>query len=112
MESEKKKPSAIVLTNGYLAQPDAKTAHGLIRGTERFSIAAVIDPEFAGQDAGMVLDGNHRNIPVFATVADAIAEVQDIEYCIIGVATVGGVLPESFLPILELCILHGISIVN
>ena len=41
METVKKKPSAIVLTNGYLAQPDAKTAHGLIRGTERFSIAAV-----------------------------------------------------------------------
>jgi uncharacterized NAD-dependent epimerase/dehydratase family protein len=112
METEKKKPSAIVLTNGYLAQPDAKTAHGLIRGTERFSIAAVIDPEFAGQDAGMVLDGKHRNIPVFATVSEAITEIQQIEYCVIGVATVGGVLPESFLPILELCILNGISIVN
>ena len=112
MESEKKKPGAIVLTNGYLAQPDAKTAHGLIRGTERFSIHAVIDPEFAGQDAGIVLDGIKRNIPVFATVADAIAEIQDIEYCIIGVATVGGILPESFLPVIELCILNGISIVN
>lgn len=112
MEAEKKKPGAIVLTNGYLARPDAKTAHGLIRGTERFSILAVIDSEFAGQDAGLVLDGKHRNIPVFATVANAITEIQDIEYCIIGVATVGGVLPESFLPILELCILNGISIVN
>ena len=112
METVKKKPSAIVLTNGYLAQPDAKTAHGLIRGTERFSIAAVIDPEFAGKDAGEVLDGKHRNIPVFATVSEAITEIQHIEYCVIGVATVGGVLPESFLPILELCILNGISIVN
>ncbi len=112
MESEKKKPGAIVLTNGYLAKPDAKTAHGLIRGTERFSILAVIDPEFAGQDAGTVLDGKHRNIPVFDTVATAITEVHDIDYCIIGVATVGGILPESFLPILELCILNGISIVN
>ena len=103
MESEKKKPGAIVLTNGYLAKPDAKTAHGLIRGTERFSILAVIDPEFAGQDAGTVLDGKHRNIPVFDTVATAITEVHDIDYCIIGVATVGGILPESFLPILFVC---------
>jgi hypothetical protein len=40
-ESAKKKPGAIVLTNGYLARLDAKTAHGLIRGTERFSTLAV-----------------------------------------------------------------------
>ena len=29
---------AIVLTNGLLTSADAKTAHGLIRGTERFNI--------------------------------------------------------------------------
>ena len=60
METEKKRPGAIVLTNGYLSRPDAKTAHGLIRGTERFTILAVIDPEFAGKDAGTVLDGKQK----------------------------------------------------
>jgi len=112
MDTEKKKPGAIVLTNGFLARPDAKTAHGLIRGTERFTILAVIDPDFAGKDAGMVLDGKYRNIPVIATVADAISSIENIEFCIIGVATVGGLLPESFLPVLEQCIRKGISIVN
>ena len=34
---------ALVLTNGLLAHADAKTAHGLIRGTERFQIKGVID---------------------------------------------------------------------
>jgi len=58
------------------------------------------------------LDGTNRNIPVIATVAEAIAQLAHIDYCVIGVATVGGVLPESFLPILELCIRNGISIVN
>lgn len=37
------KPTAIILTNGMLRLMDAKTAHGLIRGTDRFKIAAVID---------------------------------------------------------------------
>ena len=56
MGTEKVKPGAIVLTNGYLSKPDAKTAHGLIRGTDRFSILAVIDKEHKGKDAGVILD--------------------------------------------------------
>ncbi len=48
------KPRAIVLTNGMLAEQGAKTAHGLIRGTERFEVAGVIDYLQAGKDAGEV----------------------------------------------------------
>lgn len=106
------KPKAIVLTNGLLHMNDAKTAHGLIRGTERYEIAAVIDSIHAGKDAGEVLDGKHRNIPVYATVEDAINAVEKIQYCIIGVATPGGVLPQHFIPVMESCIRHSISLVN
>ena len=106
------KPKAIVLTDGLLHETDAKTAHGLIRGTERYEIAAVIDSVHAGNDAGEVLDGKHRNIPVYATVEDAVNAVADIKYCIIGVATPGGVLPPHFIPILESCIRQRISLVN
>ncbi|MBL0355384.1 MAG: DUF1611 domain-containing protein [Chitinophagaceae bacterium] len=106
------KPKAIVLTDGMLHESDAKTAHGLIRGTERFEIVAVIDPVHAGKDAGEVLDGLHRNIPVFSTVQAAINFIPDVKYCIIGIATVGGVLPPHFVPTLEVCIHSGISLVN
>jgi uncharacterized NAD-dependent epimerase/dehydratase family protein len=106
------KPTAIVLTNGLLDKFDAKTAHGLIRGTERFDIIGVLDHRYAGKDAGEVLDGKHRNIPVFATVQDAVAALPAIDYCVIGVATVGGRLPGDFLVIIEECIASGLSIVN
>lgn len=106
------KPKAIVITNGFLDVIDAKTAHGLIRGTDRFTISAVIDPVHAGKDAGDVLDGKHRNIPVFATAAEAVNTINDIRFCIIGVATHGGVLPKEFIAIIEECISHKISIVN
>ena len=106
------KKKAIILTNGMLAEHEAKTAHGLIRGTERFEIVAVIDHLFAGKDAGEVLDGIPRNIPIFATTDEAVEKIQEIQYCIIGIATVGGVLPENFLPVIESCIRNGISIVN
>lgn len=103
---------AVILTNGLLTTNDAKTAHGLIRGTERYDILGVIDPPTAGNDAGIVLDGKHRNIPVFLSLNEAIERLQKIDYLIIGVATVGGVLPPDMLSIVELAIKQGISIVN
>ena len=106
------KPKAIVLTDGMLHTTDAKTAHGLIRGTDRYEIVAVIDSVHAGKDAGEVLDGKHRNIPVKANVEEAISSISDIKYCIIGIATVGGKLPSHFIPILESGIRNKISLVN
>ena len=101
------RPRAILLTNGFLSQPDAKTAHGLIRGTDRYEIVGVIDNEHAGRDAGEVLDGINRNIPVFVSVDEAVTKLPLIQYCIIGVATIGGVLPEHFKPILQaLSLIH------
>ncbi len=106
------KPKAIILTGGMLHKTDAKTAHGLLRGTERYNIVAVIDSAHAGKDAGEVLDGIHRAVPVFASVEEAINSITDIKYCIIGIATIGGILPKNFIPTLESCIRKNISIVN
>ena len=103
---------ALILTNGLLQSTDAKTAHGLIRGTERFVIIGVIDPPTAGQDAGIVLDGKHRNIPIFSTLDSAIAQVKGVDFLIIGVATVGGMLPPDMLAVIKEAIKNGISVVN
>ncbi|MBK9013645.1 MAG: DUF1611 domain-containing protein [Saprospiraceae bacterium] len=103
---------AIILTNGRLRTNDAKTAHGLIRGTERFDIVAVIDPPTAGQDAGVVLDGKHRNIPVYDSLENAIGHLKTVDYLIVGIATVGGVLPPDMLEIIKTAIKNRISIVN
>ena len=66
--------NALILTNGRLDTDDAKTAHGLIRGTSRFKIVGVIDPVNSGKDAGEVLDGRHRNIPVYASITEYVAQ--------------------------------------
>lgn len=104
---------ALVLTNGLLHTNDAKTAHGLIRGTERFEIAGIIDgPSTAGKDAGELLDGKHRGIPVFDSLDSALTQLHDVRYLIIGIATVGGVLPPDMLEIVKTAIQLRISIVN
>ena len=105
--------NAIVLTDGLLMTSDAKTAHGLIRGTERFNIVGVVDSEAtAGKDAGELLDGKHRDIPVFASMEAALEKIQAVDTLIIGVATVGGVLPAKMLSLVYDAVKKGISVVN
>ena len=45
---------ALILALHTFNFEQAKTAFGLIRGTERFQIVGVIDPEKSGQDSGMI----------------------------------------------------------
>ena len=103
---------AIVITGGLLTSNHAKTAHGLIRGSERFDIVAVIDEKHTGNDAGTLLDGNPRDIPVYSTVEQFLATKVPASYAVIGVATKGGVIPETMKEELKECISAGMSIVN
>lgn len=105
--------NTIVLTNGLLTSSDAKTAHGLIRGTERFNIVGIVDcKDTAGKDAGELLDGINRNIPVFENIENALENLNEIHYLVIGVATVGGKLPGNILEVIVKAIHAGISIIN
>jgi uncharacterized NAD-dependent epimerase/dehydratase family protein len=107
------KSNAIIITAGYLDSNNGKTAHGLIRGTDRYNIVGVIDDKSAGKDAGEVLDGKKRNIPVYASVEEfAKTSKQTAKYCIIGVATKGGVIPDTLRAILKDGLIHGYSLVN
>ena len=65
-----KMKKAVIFTHDLLAENFAKTAHGLLRGTSRFNILAVIDNVHGGKDAGEVLDGKKLDIPTFKSVSD------------------------------------------
>jgi uncharacterized NAD-dependent epimerase/dehydratase family protein len=107
------KKNAVIITGGLLDTISAKTAHGLIRGTERFNIVGVIDSRFPGQDAGEVLDGKKRGIKIFSSVEEfSGSSAVKAEYCIVGVATKGGVIPESLRTVLATALQHGYGIVN
>jgi uncharacterized NAD-dependent epimerase/dehydratase family protein len=101
---------AIIVTNGLLAKDEAKTAHGLIRESNRYEIAGIVDQLHAGKDAGEVLDGKCRNIPVFKTVQEAMQVHPSV--CIVGVATVGGVFPGDLIEQVKTAIQYKLSIVN
>ena len=106
------KSTAIILTNGMLDNMNAKTCHGLLRGTDRFDVKAVIDYKFAGQDAGKVMDGRKLDIPIYKDVT-AYIKAGNIrpKYYIVGVALEGGLLPDDFREELLVAIEQRISIV-
>lgn len=104
---------ACIITGGLLETLHAKTAHGLIRESKRFDIVGVIDRETAGRDAGEVLDGQYRSIPIFSSITRLIeTNGKKPHYAIIGMATKGGVLPESLFPVIKEVLSHGIHIIN
>ena len=106
------KSTAVIITGGYLDTANAKTAHGLIRGTDRFEIVGIIDHKLPGKDAGEVLDGKNRNLPIYASISDFIKSGKKARYCVIGVATKGGVIPDSLRVLLTEALEGGFSIVN
>lgn len=106
------KEKAIILTLDVYDKLDAKTAHGLIRGTQRFEILAVVDSKNYGFDAGEKLDGTHRHIPIIESVKEAIQLFPEATVAIIGIATHGGVIPKDLEVILLECLENGLSLVN
>ena len=105
--------TAIIFTHGLLLDNAAKTTHGLIRGSERFDIRAIIDTEHAGKDAGTLLDGTKRDIPVHASLSSYLNETpQKPDFFIIGIANSGGKLDTAWFPAIREAIEAGISIVS
>jgi uncharacterized NAD-dependent epimerase/dehydratase family protein len=104
--------TAAILTQGQYTTSNAKTAHGLVRGPSRFQIIALIDPVSAGKDAGELLDGAHRGIPIVATLDELLRNGDAPKWLVVGVATPGGVLPDDMKPVLHAALSRGISVAN
>jgi uncharacterized NAD-dependent epimerase/dehydratase family protein len=101
---------AIVLAEGYLGEDSGKTANGLVLHAVTHDIVAVIDSKKAGKDAGQVVAGKTRNIPVVATFEEALKFKPEVFY--IGVATAGGYLPDSFREAVRKALKAGLTVYN
>ena len=105
--------TAIIITLGLFNTNKAKTAHGLVRDSSRYQVLAVIDAVSAGQDAGTVLDGTPRHIPVYASIADFQQQsAEKAQYCLVGIAGKGGRIPPGLLEMIKEALLAGMHIVS
>ncbi len=105
--------NAIILTYGLLNLDFAKVAHGLIRGTERYNILAIIDHKFAGLEIRDILGSDMPSIPIYDSIDTATKIIEEkIDYLIIGIAFAGGKIPKDVMPTIKTAMLSGMSIVN
>ena len=91
--------NALVYCEGAFNTLNGKTAHGLVRFTRRYRVAAVVDSRYAGQDAGEVLDGKPSGIPITADLEAAAATAANAgapaTHLVIGIAPDGGRLSPA-----------------
>jgi uncharacterized NAD-dependent epimerase/dehydratase family protein len=91
--------NAIVYCEGAFGTPNGKTAHGLVRRTDRYRVLSVIDSKAAGRDAGEVLDRRPAGIPVLADLDEALAAAADAgtpaSHIVVGLAPDGGRLSAA-----------------
>ncbi len=105
--------TAVLLCNGLYATVNGKTAHGLVRGSDRYRIVGVVDPPTAGRDAGEALDGVRRGIPIFAALDEALSRLEEKPACaIVGIATHGGRMTPEIRAALREALEKGLSVVN
>lgn len=107
---------AIVYCEGAFGTTNGKTAHGLVRRSERYRVLSVIDSMHSGKDAGEVLDGRSVGIPIVSSLETALALAAGSgdapTHLIMGLAPDGGRLPEHARRDLLEAIEEGLNIVS
>lgn len=91
--------NALVYCEGAFATTQGKTAHGLVRHTQRYRVVSIIDSRYVGEDAGIVLDGKRCGISIYADVDSALTESRKMDasatHLVIGLAPDGGRLSQE-----------------
>lgn len=110
------KINAIVYCEGSFNTANGKTAHGLVRFSQRYRILSVIDSKYQGKDSGAILDGKANNIPIVKDLDEAfqLAKNKDstIPEFIVGLAPDGGRLPEPAKQVIKSALKLGMNIIS
>lgn len=103
---------SLLLTDGLFASVEAKTAHGLLRYGDRFSPLVVVDRAAAGSTSTEVIADLTRDVPIVATLDEALAAHPEITTAVVGVSTPGGRLTDSLRQTLADCAVHSLDLVS
>jgi uncharacterized NAD-dependent epimerase/dehydratase family protein len=103
--------NAIVFADRLYNCADGKTAHGLVRFSKRFKIACVVDKTLKQGDAGEILDGKKRGIPLYTNLDDALKKTEADTF-IIGAVSEGGVLPKGYDKAVKWALSNGLNVVS
>ncbi len=102
---------ALVYCEREYLTANGKTAHGLVRHTVRYNVVGVVDSTAPSGDAGEILDGKPRGIPLFSDLEEAFRKTKP-EIFIVGAVSEGGFLPEGYDQAINWALSHGLDIVS
>ncbi|MFW6064157.1 MAG: DUF1611 domain-containing protein [Candidatus Natronoplasma sp.] len=101
---------ALILTEEHLDRGAAKTSHGLLRHSEKYDIVGVIDSKFAGKTTDQIIP-RCKKVEVYPNL-DCALKGNEAEILIVGIATIGGYLPENFREHIRDAIKNGLDIIS
>lgn len=103
-----KKRRMLVLAEGMFTDPHGKTAHGVVRYIPE-QVVAVIDSTLAGKICKEVV-GYGGDIPIISSIEEGLKFNPDT--LVIGIALVGGVLPEEWKKFIIKAIKYKLNVIN
>ena len=107
LESSARRRRLVILAEGNFSFHHGKTAVGVIRyGPD--DVAAVIDSTQAGGNVSSILPD--RDIPIVATLDEALARSPRPDTLLIGIAPTGGRLPDSWRAVILAAIRAGLDV--
>ena len=110
---KKKGVSAVVYCERMFGSIDGKTANGLVRYSEKYTILAIIDSEKDGLDSGVVLGDDANGIPICHDLGAVIAHVGGVpDFFIFGIAPASGKLSPSERTLILKAMAMGMNIVS
>jgi len=105
------KNQAVVYVDRLYGCADGKTAHGLVRFSKKYDVVCVVDSTSPQGDAGEILDGINRGIPLVNDL-DKVFSFTKPDTFIVGAVSEGGVLPEGYEKAVEWALLKGLDVVS
>lgn len=103
----------VVLAEGEFGRIGGKTANGVVLHSEIFDAQVVVDSETAGESPRTVLGRDDApEIPIVESVSEALNFALDAEALVIGAATAGGTLPESWSTEIQTAMEEGCDVVS
>ena len=105
------KMRALVYADRLYNCADGKTAHGLVRFSNKFNVVCVVDSTQPVGDAAEFLDGKKKGIPLLNNLDEALSSTRPDTF-IIGAVSEGGVLPQGYDTAVDWALSHNLNVIS
>ena len=108
-----RKKLAVVYCEGFFGKMDGKTANGLVRHSDKYEIAGIIDSTKANLDAGEILDNKPNGIKIYKDIRQSLEGKGDsVKAFIYGMAPLSGSFSTKDRDVMFYAMEQNLDIIN